>query len=140
MEKMIALFVSLSVCACGVPEPENTGPPQQAPVTSPADAGVPPGTVLVNTTEFCSVKLLWNYTDQEVTFTNKADRTAYVTVYKTLDDTVIVDNILAPDGEDSEDASFAPGEEVKVAVKFLDLNLSLDQFKKCGERTYVLGQ
>jgi hypothetical protein len=138
MEKTLVLFLVLS--ACGVAEPENTGPPQQMPVTSPTDAGTQTGAALVNVTEFCSVRILWNYTDQEVTFQNQTDSEARVTAYRVSDGTVIVRNYLFRDGEDTEDARFEQGEEVRVVVEFLKPNLSLEQFKECGERTYILGR
>jgi hypothetical protein len=101
---------------------------------------VPTVTVKANTTEFCSVELLWNYTDRQVTFTNKTDQTSRVTVYRVSDDTIMVSNYLLADGKDAEDAVFAVGDEVEVIVEFLDPNLSLDQWKECGRRTYILGK
>lgn len=134
-----AFIFALLVAACS-PEPAPTGPPQEVPVTNPVDGGVPTKTVQANTTEFCSVELLWNYTDRQVTFTNKNDKSARVFVYRTADDTLVVSNYLLNDGKDTEGADFAIGDEVRVIVEFLGINLSLDQWVECGRRTYILGK
>jgi hypothetical protein len=138
--KATLIFALLaSIVSCN-PEPTPTGPPQEVPITNPVDGGAPTVSVQANTTEFCSIELLWNYTDRQVTFTNKNDKTARVFVYRVADDTLVVSNYLLADGKDAEDASFAVGDEVRVIVEFLDLNLSLDQWAECGRRTYVLGK
>ncbi len=140
MMRMLLYAFALCFCACGVAKTESTGPPEQIPTTQPDDAGAPPGTVLANKTEFCSVEIVWNYSQQTVSFKNKNDRTARVSVFRTVDDTLLVRNYLFADGEDSEDASFAAGDKVKVSVEFLVPNLSLDQWEKCAEKTYLLGK
>jgi hypothetical protein len=136
---MLFFALLISIVSCN-PEPALTGPPQEVPVTNPVDGGAATTNVQANTTEFCSVELLWNYTDRQVTFTNKNDQTARVSVYRVTDDTLVVSNYLLADGKDTEDAVFAIGDEVRVVVEFLDLNLSLEQWKECGRRTYVLGK
>jgi hypothetical protein len=133
------LFISvLAFAACGTVDPEPTGPPQQIPVTNP-DAGAPV-TVRAVVTEFCSVKILWDFTDRTITFTNNADQTAWITVNRSSDKTQVVDAVIFSQSEGTKDAVFAEGDEVEVIVEFLDPNLSLDQWPECGRKSYILGQ
>ena len=140
MRKATTLLFALVITACE-PEatPTPTGPPQNIPATTVADAGTSTGTIQANSIELCSVEVIFNYTDQMVSFKNKNDRSARASVYRP-DGTVIIENYLFADGEDSESASFAIGDTIEVVVEFLDLNLSLDQWKECARKKYILGR
>ena len=139
MRTTATFFFAIAICACTAAT-ESTGPPQNIPASTATNAGPTGGIVQANTTEFCSVEIVWNYTDQTTTFKNKNDQTAKVSVTRIVDGSLVVSNYLAADGTDSESASFAIGDSVEVVVEFLDLNLSLDQWKECGRKTYILGR
>lgn len=130
----------LCLASCSMAEtPQPTGPPEGATAVKPTDAGPVPAVTQSVTTEFCSVKVIWNFTDQLVTFKNFADQTAWVTVIRLSDETQLADKVVYSQSEGSKEASFAIGEEVRVIVEFLSPNLSLEQWPECGRREYALG-
>ena len=139
-EKMrhMLMFLVVVLASCTT-EPVPTGPTQEIPITNPVDGGAS-ASVKAVVTEFCSVKILWNFTDREIVFTNKADQTAWVTVNRGSDKTQIVDAVIYSQSESAKKAVFAEGEEVEVIVEFLSPNLSLDQWPECDRKTYVLGK
>lgn len=138
MPVLLPLFLFLVSCD---PQdtPTPTGPTQTVP-TTPSDDASPASGDQITKVELCSVEMLFNFTKQTVTFKNGNDQTARATVRRSVDDTVVVSNYLAPKGEDSEDATFAVGLQAKIMVEFLDPNLSLDQWKTCDEKVYLLGK
>jgi hypothetical protein len=124
--------------ACDSASPALTGKPQEVSANTPSNTESKK--IRINNINFCSVEILWNYTDQTVTFTNKNDQAVSVAVYRTTDYTVIVKNYLLAKGEDSEDAHFSEGDEIEIVIEFLNVNLSLDQWKICARKTFILGR